>query len=270
MSDQKLQLPYTAIHQSDLHGPFDVVGDVHGCFDELKELIRKLGYDLSRTEGRYSVTHPEGRTLAFVGDLIDRGPKNAHCLALAIDLCEAGTALCVPGNHDDKLRRALEGRNVEISEALAQTIEQVEARGKKFRKRVQSFLSQLPYHYLLDEGRLGLVHAALPHTMRGKRGKKARAIMLFGETTGGVDPQGYPERLDWTRDYQGSTYVVYGHTPVLLPYENNNTVNVDTGCVFGNQLTAVRYPERRFVAVDAKRAYSTRKGFLNREVRRNA
>ena len=251
------------ILRPDLAGPFDLIGDVHGCFDELIDLTTKLGYALAQTDGCYHLSHPEHRMLCFVGDLVDRGPKNAHCLHLVMDLVDAGTALCVPGNHDDKLRRALMGNKVQIGEALQHTLDQVHARGNSFADRTRRFIKRLPYHQVVDGGRLALVHAAMSEQWMGKEKTNSRfARAIYGKTTGGLDPNGYPERLDWTREYRGTTLVVYGHTPVLEPYQNNQTINIDTGCVFGNQLTALRYPERRFVSVRARRAYSERKGFL--------
>lgn len=255
--------PNNPILRPDLTGPFDVIGDVHGCFDELTELLTKLGYQLDQTGGRYMLSHPSGRTPCFVGDLVDRGPKNAHCLQLVMDLVDAGTALCVPGNHDDKLRRALMGNKVQIGEALQHTLDQVRARGDAFTERVRRFIKHLPYHQIVDHGRLAFVHAAMSEEWMGKEPTKSRfARAIYGKTTGKLDPNGYPERLDWTLDYEGKALVVYGHTPVLNPYENRNTVNIDTGCVFGNQLTALRYPERQFVSVPARRVHSDRKGFL--------
>ena len=92
----------------DEHGPFDIIGDVHGCFDELQALLARLGYRVTQTEGpdgnAFAVSHPEGRRLVFLGDLVDRGPKVADCLRLAMDAV-AGGAICVPGNHENKLLR---------------------------------------------------------------------------------------------------------------------------------------------------------------------
>ena len=260
-----MKLPYSNILEPDLKGSFDVIGDVHGCYEELVLLIEKLGYHLARAAAGYKLDHPENRKLGFVGDLVDRGPRNAECLALVMDLVEAGSAICVPGNHDDKLRRALLGRKVQIGEALAHTLEQVRARGAQFVQRTLDFLTALPYHQVVDDGRLALVHAALPQKFIGTPiTDKSRARTLYGETTGKTDANGYPERLDWTRKYAGKPLVVYGHTPVFQPYQNNHTVNVDTGCVFGNRLTALRYPEAEFVSVEALDLYSARKGFLQK------
>src|SRR5579883_1454400 len=109
------------------HGPFDIIGDVHGCFEELHELLVKLGYTIERTAGdepAYHVQPPEGRKAIFVGDLVDRGPEIPEVLRLVMDMVDAGFALCVPGNHDDKLLRKLKGHDVKLTHGLANSVEQ--------------------------------------------------------------------------------------------------------------------------------------------------
>src|SRR5947199_718203 len=84
------------------HGPFDIIGDVHGCFDELRALLERLGYEITETPGAgYAVKPPAGRKAVFVGDLVDRGPQTPPVLRLVMGMVAAGSALCVPGNHDD-------------------------------------------------------------------------------------------------------------------------------------------------------------------------
>ena len=104
-------------NRQDEKGPFDIVGDVHGCFEELVLLLERLGYQLAARVGAdgetgYSVTHPEGRKAVFVGDLVDRGPGVTNVLKLVMSMVEDGVALCVAGNHESKLVRKLKGRNV--------------------------------------------------------------------------------------------------------------------------------------------------------------
>ena len=107
-----------------VHGPFNLVGNVHGCYDELCALMDDLGW-VRTTEGRRTATHPEGRQLVFVGDLVDRGPDSPGVLDLVMNLVEDGVAMCVNGNHDAKLVRALRGAAVKRSHGLAETMEQL-------------------------------------------------------------------------------------------------------------------------------------------------
>src|SRR4029078_7274306 len=91
--------------------------------------------------------------------------------------------------------------------------------------------------------------------MQGRGSGKVRDFALYGETTGETDEFGLPIRHDWASEYRGPATVVYGHTPVPDPEWLKRTVNIDTGCVFGGKLTALRYPERQFVSVPAARTY---------------
>jgi protein phosphatase len=240
------------------HGPFDIIGDVHGCFAELFELLTRLGYTIKRseeTEAVYHVQPPEGRKAVFVGDLVDRGPEIPEVLRLVMDMVNAGVALCVPGNHDQKLWRKLKGNEVSLTHGLASSVEQLEQESPAFRERVLKFLEGLVSHYVLDEGRLVVAHAGLKAEMQGRGSKAVREFALYGETTGETDEFGLPVRYNWATDYRGKAMVVYGHTPVYEPEWLNHTVNIDTGCVFGGKLTALRYPERETVFVPARQVY---------------
>lgn len=238
----------------DLAGPFDLIGDVHGCFDELRALLLKLGY-VVENGGRYRVSHPQGRKLVFVGDLVDRGPKTPEVLRLVMDAVDAGTAFCVTGNHEDKLKRALLGRNVKISPGLAASLDQLSRETPEFRQRVVDFLDGLVSHYVFDGGRLAVSHAGLKAHHIGRQSPRIRSFAMYGDTTGEIDAFGLPVRRNWALDYRGETMLVYGHTPVLEPVWINNTIDIDTGCVFGGKLTALRYPETEIVQVDAARVY---------------
>jgi protein phosphatase len=237
------------------HGPFDIIGDVHGCFDELVELMGQLGYTLSQRDGTYSVSSDGGRKLVFVGDLVDRGPGTVQVLRLVSDMVQGGQAFCVPGNHDMKLVRALRGRDVKRTHGLAETIEQLGEESNEFRLEIAKFLDGLVSHYVFDDGKLVVAHAGLKESMHGRGSGAVREFALFGETTGETDEFGLPVRYNWAADYRGKALVVYGHTPVPEPLFLNNTVNIDTGCVFGGQLTALRYPEREIVSVKAHQTY---------------
>jgi len=237
------------------HGPFDIIGDIHGCFDELTDLMGRLGYTVESQSAEYTVSPPDGRKLIFVGDLVDRGPGTVKVLRLVIGMVRAAQAFCVPGNHDIKLVRALHGKDVKRTHGLAETMEQLGAESEEFRADVAKFLDGLVSHYVFDDGNLVVAHAGLKESMQGRGSGAVREFALFGETTGETDEFGLPVRYNWASDYRGKALVVYGHTPVPEPLFLNNTVNIDTGCVFGGQLTALRYPEKEIVAVAAHKTY---------------
>ena len=244
-----------------LHGPFDIIGDVHGCLDELVALLRELGYSVALEAGddgapAYIVEPPAGRMAIFVGDLVDRGPDTPGVLRLVMSMVEAGTALAVSGNHDVRLVRALKGRNVRVTHGLAESLEQLARETPEFRQKVVEFLDGLVSHYVLDDGKLVVAHAGMKEEYQGRASGRVREFALYGETTGETDEFGLPIRNDWAAEYRGRAMVVYGHTPVPEPQWLNNTICIDTGCVFGGRLTAMRYPERELVSVPAKRVYA--------------
>jgi protein phosphatase len=246
------------------HGPFDIVGDVHGCCDELEQLLAELGYERSG-EGAYA--HPDGRKAIFVGDLVDRGPRIVNSVRLVKAMVDAGTALCVPGNHDMKLVRKLRGRDVQITHGLDRTLAELEALTDEEREEIRDFLDGLVSHYVFDDGNLVVAHAGMKEEMAGRGSGKVRDFALYGETTGETDEFGLPVRWNWAAEYRGKAIVVYGHTPVPEPEWLNRTINIDTGCVFGGRLTALRYPEKELVSVPAAATYSEpAKPFLPEEV----
>ncbi len=241
-------------------GPFDIIGDVHGCFEELKTLLEKLGYQIRHTgnEGTfgYEVVAAEGRKAVFVGDLVDRGPASDKVLRLVMSMVENGTALCVPGNHDMKLLKKLNGKRVKIQHGLAETLEQLEKEPSEFIEKLKAFLNSLISHYVLDQGKLVVAHAGLREDMIGRASGTVRAFCLYGETSGEIDEFGLPVRYNWAQEYDGKAMVVYGHTPIPEPEWLNNTINIDTGCVFGGKLTALRYPEKELVSVKTEKVYA--------------
>ncbi|WP_075732264.1 polynucleotide kinase-phosphatase [Streptomyces acidiscabies] len=230
-----------------LTGPFDIVGDIHGCGSELESLLGKLGY----VDG----VHPQGRTAVFVGDLVDRGPDSPGVLRRVMSMVKSGNALCVPGNHENKYGRHLKGRKVQHTHGLAETIEQMAGESEEFVTEVRQFIDGLVSHYVLDGGKLVVCHAGLPEHYHGRTSGRVRSHALYGETTGETDEFGLPVRYPWAEDYRGSAAVVYGHTPVPEATWLNNTICLDTGAVFGGKLTALRWPERELVDVPAEKVW---------------
>ncbi|WP_369375690.1 polynucleotide kinase-phosphatase [Streptomyces sp. cg36] len=230
-----------------LTGPFDIIGDIHGCRSELETLLAKLGY----VDG----AHPEGRTAVFVGDLVDRGPDSPGVLRRVMKMVADGNALCVPGNHENKLGRYLGGKKVQRTHGLAETIEQLEKEDDGFKEQVKQFIDGLVSHYVLDGGKLVVCHAGLPEKYHGRTSGRVRSHALYGETTGETDEFGLPVRYPWAEDYRGRAAVVYGHTPVPNTSWINNTICLDTGAVFGGRMTALRWPERELVDVPAEKVW---------------
>lgn len=238
------------------HGPFDIIGDVHGCAEELQELLRTLGYGITWQNNSVDVVPPDGRKLVFVGDLGDRGPATPDVLRIVMAVVEAGYGYVVQGNHDQKLDRWMNGRKVQISHGLQDTIDQLANETIEFRTKAKTFINNLRSHYWLDGGKLAVAHAGLKEEMIGRGSPAVRAFALYGETTGESDEFGLPVRHDWAKDYRGKTTIVYGHTPVLEPEWVNNTLCIDTGCVFGGKLTALRWPEKETISIPAQKVYS--------------
>lgn len=246
--------------KKDETGPFDIVGDVHGCFDELQELLLKLGYSVTRVDATeknfgFSVFAPENRKVIFVGDLVDRGPDSPNVLRLVMSMVNSGVAYCVPGNHDLKLQKYLNGKQVQLMHGLEVTVKQLETETAQFKSTVEKFLYGLISHYVFDNGKLVVAHAGLKEEMQGRGSGAVRSFCMYGETTGEIDEFGLPVRHNWAKEYRGKAKVVYGHTPVPEAEWLNKTIDIDTGCVFGGKLTALRYPEEELVSVKAKMVY---------------
>ncbi|NSL51447.1 bis(5'-nucleosyl)-tetraphosphatase PrpE [Calidifontibacillus erzurumensis] len=229
---------------------FDIIGDIHGCFQEFVELTKKLGY---KWDEGFPV-HPQKRKLVFVGDLTDRGPESIKMMEMVYTLViEKNSAFYVPGNHCDKLYRFFLGRNVQIKHGLETTVAEYNNLSEKEKTKVRShfmkLFEQAPLYLELDDGKLVVAHAGIRQDYIGKTGNKVKTFVLYGDITGETNPDGTPVRRDWAKHYKGDAWIVYGHTPVEKPRQINKTWNIDTGCVFGGMLTALRYPEMETVSV---------------------
>ena len=243
------------------HGPFDIIGDVHGCCDELEKLLQQLGYMAREDTDRASFwnfpvyTHPQGRKAVFVGDLVDRGQRVLDTLKLVHNMQKANSALCILGNHENKLIRKLNGKKVKLNHGLEQTVAELDTITPEQQQEINTWLKSLISHYVLDDGKLVVAHGGLREELQGRGSGYVRNFALYGETTGEIDEFGLPVRYQWANEYRGKATVVYGHVPVLEVQWLNNTIDIDTGCVFGGKLTALRYPERELVSVDAAKTY---------------
>lgn len=231
---------------------YDIIGDVHGCYDELIALVEKLGY--RNENGIYK--HPQKRRLISVGDVSDKGPQNLACLEFWINQVIYHDDFWVHGNHCNKLYRYFLGNRVRLSHGLEKTIAELDKLSKEerqaFRSRYMECYESQCYYLLLDKKRLAVVHGGLQAESMGSFSSKIKAVCLYGETTGKTDENGRPKRFDWATTYTGKPFVVYGHTVSPYPKIVNNTVDIDQGCVYGGYLTAFRYPEMEFVQVRGK------------------
>ncbi|HIK03980.1 MAG TPA: polynucleotide kinase-phosphatase [Trichormus sp. M33_DOE_039] len=275
------------------HGPFDIIGDIHGCCDELEALLQQLGYIQQHKESQLipspqspvpiphsfwdfpTYYHPEGRKAVFLGDLVDRGPRILDTVKLVRNMVAAGTGFCVCGNHEHKFLRKLRGKNVRVTHGLQQSIDEIAALPdivrEPFSQELAGFLDSLISHYVLDDGRLVVAHAGMKAEMQGRGSGAVREFAMYGETTGEIDEFGLPVRYNWAGDYRGEALVVYGHTPVPEAEWLNNTIDIDTGCVYGGKLTALRYPEKELVSVPAARVYrEPSKPLTNNSITRTA
>lgn len=234
----------------------DIIGDIHGCYDELIQLTKKLGYDWSTG----LPVHPKKRKLAFLGDLTDRGPKSLAVIELVWKLViERKSAYYSPGNHCNKLYRYFLGRNVQITHGLETTVEEYENCTEEKKERIRQMIIELyeqnPLYQILDNGKLIIAHAGIREDYIGKYHDKVKTFVLYGDITGKKHPDGSPVRLDWAKHYKGKRTIVYGHTPVRNVRIMNNTYNIDTGCVFGGKLTSLRYPEMEIISVPSSMPY---------------
>lgn len=240
-------------------GPFDIIGDIHGCAEQFHELVIKLGGKVEKADllGRQidRIIAPEGRTLVSVGDLVDRGPDSIGVLLSVLDACARGQMYLVPGNHDDKVKRYLQGHKVSRNHGTGETLEALDKENDQIKAYIKDGLNSLSSHLVFDYGRLVVAHAGLPKVMHGRMGPDVLQHALYGETTGKYDPDGLPQRIDWAGVYKSKAFVVYGHVPSKDVQIRNNTACVDTGCCFGAKLSALRYPEMTVVSVDSETSY---------------
>ncbi|QKY68621.1 bis(5'-nucleosyl)-tetraphosphatase PrpE [Lentibacillus sp. CBA3610] len=235
---------------------FDVIGDVHGCLDELDALLSIMGYQQKAN----IFIHPDGRIPVFVGDITDRGPHSVEMIRLVYDMVvNHQKAHYVPGNHCNKLYRYFSGNNVKQRHGLETTVREYKALSQSERHTVKrefmELYEQAPLYLELAEVNAIIAHAGIKESYIGRHDKKVKTFVLYGDISGRFDNEGRPIRRDWAQNYKGRQWIVYGHTPVREPRIVHKTINIDTGCVFGNTLTAFRLPEEKTVSVPSMQPF---------------
>lgn len=249
--------------ERDIGTGIDVIGDVHGCYSELIELLIKLGYK-ENSEGFF--VHPEGRRFVSVGDVMSRGPESIKTLTFFYRHVRKELALMVDSNHGWKIARWLDGRQVVLSHGDEKVEEEFNAyeqeagteKLQELKRQLKEFLLDAPSHYVFTKNGvpvLAVTHAGIKDEFIGKQSEAISDFCRYGDS-GGYSENGRPVRKDWTIGHQKSLLIVWGHDPKPKPLLVNHTINIDQGVVFGGQLTAYRYPEREFAAVEAKEDYS--------------
>ncbi|WP_214842457.1 polynucleotide kinase-phosphatase [Exiguobacterium sp. s150] len=250
------------LHLSSERG-IDVIGDIHGCFDEFLELLERLGYR-PNDEGLY--VHPEGRVFLSLGDIMSRGPKSLETIEFFIRHVEADIAHMIDSNHGWKVFRWLEGRNVTMKHGDELFVEELQMYEKQkgsdatetLKSSMKRLLKHAPSHYVLTKQDIPTavcVHAGIRDEFIGKTSRDISDFCRYGDNEG-FDEAGKPIRKDWTVQHKSKTLIIWGHDPRPRPLRLNHTINIDQGVVFGGRLTAFRYPEQTIVQVEAKQDYA--------------
>ncbi|MCF3942088.1 bis(5'-nucleosyl)-tetraphosphatase PrpE [Oceanobacillus alkalisoli] len=238
----------------------DCIGDVHGCIDELHDLFQTLGYHYENQVFK----HPGGRVPVFLGDLTDRGPNSLAVIRLVYRMVVTEKiARYVPGNHCNKLYRFFLGNNVQQKHGLETTVQEYETLDNKekqhIREQFMSLYEQAPLYLEIPEVNAVIAHAGIKEEYIGRTDKQVKSFVLYGDTTGKSDNLGRPIRRDWAKHYHGKRWIIYGHTPVKAPRIIHHTINIDTGCVFGNALTAYQLPEQTIVSAPSTQPWNEEK-----------
>lgn len=246
----------------------DIIGDIHGCYMEWLELLALLGYQ-KNLDGYY--THPQGRKIVSLGDVMSRGPSSIPTMEFFLKHVKANIAYMIDSNHGWKIARWLDARKVQLKhgdELVEEEFRQYEKEhGKEktveLKQQLRNLLIDLPSHLILrEEGKAKIVcvHAGIKDEYIGKESTKIKNFCRYGDVAG-METDGKPIRRDWTRYHKGDLLIVWGHDPKPEPLIVNHTINIDQGVVFGGKLTAYRYPENEFVFVKARKSYAYKEGF---------
>ncbi|SMQ81843.1 polynucleotide 3'-phosphatase /polynucleotide 5'-hydroxyl-kinase /polynucleotide 2',3'-cyclic phosphate phosphodiesterase [Bacillus sp. OV166] len=247
----------------DVGNGIDFIGDIHGCFEEFREILSKLGY-IENEEGYF--IHPEGRKILSLGDVMSRGPRSIETLQFFQKHVAAGLAYMIDSNHGWKIARWLDGKDVKLAhgdENVKTEFDEYESKfGKdladRLKEQIRDMLLEAKSHYIIQNNGVNVavaVHAGIKDHYIGKQSPRISDFCRYGDSDG-LDENGKPVRKDWSIAHQSSELILWGHDPRTHPLLVNNTLNIDQGVVFGGNLTAYCFPERKFVSVKAKADYA--------------
>src|SRR5215212_2510390 len=206
-----------------------VVGDIHGCYDELVEILETVGFG-------------QDDRVVCVGDLVTKGPKNREVLDLFMTDARFRTVI---GNHDLALRRKWQGEKVKLKPSQKALHKEL----KSEKEAYLPFLNKLPF--TIDLGTHLVVHAGLRPNVElySQTSEDMTLLRTLGkdrESHGGTP---------WYELYDGEQIVLFGHWPSPEPRRGPRAIGLDTGCVYGFQLTAYVVETGEFLSVYALRAY---------------
>lgn len=246
-----------------------IIGDVHGCIDELRNLLRTL------------VLTPEDQII-FVGDLVDKGPRSAEVVAKVRQLSNHYDVVLVEGNHEEKHRRFRRHLARGLGkEKTMKNYEELSSITSELTKEDIAFLNNAVLYHKIKEYNAIVVHAGISPSINyipsyddlARMGTKKRKHFLQMLRVRYVNPKGYmvmlghetDEDVYWAETYDGRWgKVFFGHQPFYqdTPKEYENAVGLDLGCVFGNKLCAAVLSEHgvEYVTVDALKQYAKKMG----------
>ena len=248
-----------------LHMKTIVIGDVHGCREELRELLDKLNYS------------PGKQRILLLGDLLDKGPDPVGVVADVRELVRGSSHVhCIRGNHEEKAlrwRKHEERRATNPDYVNPMRIHDVETPAQWAALTLEdvAWLKTLPTVWDGFVPGWAAVHGGflpgLPiHRQPSDKVVRVRWVDAAGEFVPLQD--GTLDKPDWACNWMdvwdGKENVVYGHAVhgleeprVDVNEKGVSCVGIDTGCVFGGRLTAMVFEDGRhhFIQVQAKRAY---------------
>jgi Calcineurin-like phosphoesterase len=213
------------------------IGDVHGCLDELRALLTKLSF------------RPKDDVVVLVGDLVAKGPDSAGVVAFAREM----GLVAVRGNHDDAVMRVQKaqrrGHPLERARPghlrVARALRDVDA----------AWLDALPLYLTLPVFNALVVHAGVVPGLPVERQKPADLLTMRALTPHGQASPRLEDGVQWVTRYSGPEHVIFGHDALSGLQRTAFASGLDTGCVYGRELTALILPENKLVSVPARRAY---------------